>query len=103
MVWIPISVKQKIVIVRSLVGNPRVILFDDSNANFDVKNDQKLIELIEELKGERTMIVVSHRPSLLRVCDRNFELVNGQLVTAPVAAAPTQAVPVETQLWAKGA
>ncbi len=74
------GVKQKIIIVRSLVGNPPIIFFDDSNANFDVKNDAKLLELIKELKGQRTMVIVSHRPSILRLCDRKFELADGALV-----------------------
>lgn len=73
------GVKQKIIIVRSLVGNPKIILFDDSNANFDVKNDKKLVEVIKELKGDRTMVIVSHRPSFLRLCDRTLELNGGEL------------------------
>lgn len=74
------GVKQKIIIVRSLVGDPGIILFDDANANFDIKNDKNLVALIEELKGRRTMIVVSHRPSFLRICDRRFDLAGGVLV-----------------------
>lgn len=74
------GVKQKIIITRSLVGNPKVVFFDDSNANFDIKNDKKLVALVNELKGERTMVIVSHRPSFLRVCDRSYELVNGKLL-----------------------
>ncbi|MCB1842325.1 MAG: ATP-binding cassette domain-containing protein, partial [Halioglobus sp.] len=74
------GVKQKIIIVRSLIGNPGIIFFDDANANFDIKNDKKLVALVEEMKGSRTMIVVSHRPSFLRVCDRRFVLRDGVLV-----------------------
>lgn len=89
------GVKQKIIIVRSLVGNPKIIFFDDSNANFDIKNDKKLVELIRELKGERTMVVVSHRPSLLRLCDRKFELSDGTL--QPYSDSPHAAIPVEIE------
>lgn len=73
------GVKQKIIIVRSLVGNPKIVFFDDANANFDVKNDKKLVTLIKSMRGDRTMVIVSHRPSILRFCDRTFELQNGQL------------------------
>lgn len=75
------GVKQKIIIVRSLVGNPKIVLFDDANANFDVKNDKKLVELIKSMKGDRTMVIVSHRPSILGFCDRVFELKSGLLGT----------------------
>ncbi|MET0047936.1 MAG: ABC transporter transmembrane domain-containing protein [Sedimenticola sp.] len=73
------GVRQKIVIVRSLVGHPQVIMFDDANANFDIKNDVKLMDLVKKLKGDRTMVIVSHRPSFLRICDRQFELTDGVL------------------------
>jgi ATP-binding cassette subfamily C protein LapB len=74
------GVKQNIIIVRSLVGHPGIILFDDANANFDIENDRKLVDLISELRGDRTMVVVSHRPSFLRICDRRLELRGGVLI-----------------------
>lgn len=76
---LPEGVRQKIIIARSLIGNPKIVLFDDANANFDIKNDKKLVELIQRMKGKRTLVIVSHRPSFLRLCDRRFELSNGQL------------------------
>lgn len=97
------GVKQKIIIVRSLVGNPKIVFFDDSNANFDVKNDKKLIELILDLKGERTMVIVSHRPSFLRICDRSYEIVGESLMPyrQPDFAAAPQSVPIS--ITAEGA
>ncbi|MCG7983063.1 MAG: ATP-binding cassette domain-containing protein [Candidatus Thiodiazotropha lotti] len=73
------GVRQKIVMVRSLIGHPNIILFDDANANFDIKNDAKLMTLIKKMKGSRTLVIVSHRPSFLRICDKQFELRAGQL------------------------
>lgn len=92
------GVRQKIIMIRSLVGHPSIVLMDDANANFDIKNDNKLLNVIKRLKGDRTLVIVSHRPSFLRACDRQFELKEGVLheVTAsmqghsrPPAAAPT--------------
>ena len=74
------GVRQKIIMVRSLVGHPKLILLDDANANFDIKNDNKLLKLLTSMKGKRTMIIVSHRPSFLRMCDRQFMLKNGQFI-----------------------
>lgn len=79
---LPEGVRQKIVIVRSLVGHPKIMLFDDANANFDIKNDKKLVDAITAMKGSRTLVIVSHRPSVLRLCDRRYVLQNGQLVNA---------------------
>jgi len=73
------GVSQKVIMVRSLVGYPPIILFDDANANFDIKNDNKLHSVMKELVGKRTMIIVSHRPSFMRLCDRQFEIKEGKL------------------------
>lgn len=74
------AVKQKILMVRSLVGDPRIMILDDANANFDLKNDAKLLNLLQRIRGSRTLIVVSYRPSFLRICDKAYELRDGELV-----------------------
>ena len=81
------GVRQKITMVRSLVGHPAIILFDDANANFDLKNDGKLLALMQRMKETRTMVMVSHRPSFLRICDRRFTLSNRQLIEEPKRSA----------------
>lgn len=73
------SVQQRIVLVRSLVHQPNIVLFDDSNANFDMANDMRLQRLLGALRGKQTMLIVSHRPSILQLCDRCFELKQGHL------------------------
>ena len=76
---LPEGVRQKIIIVRSLLGHPQVMLFDDANANFDIHNDQLLLRLIKRFKGHRTMVIVTHRPAYMRLCDHQLELKDGQL------------------------
>jgi len=74
------GVRQKIIMVRSLVGHPKIMLFDDANANFDIKNDSRLHKVIEKFKKEKTLVIVSHRPSFLNLCDRQFKIVNKHLI-----------------------
>lgn len=74
------GVRQKIIMVRSLVGHPTIMLFDDANANFDIKNDARLHRVIEKFKQEKTLVIVSHRPSFLRLCNRHFMLQDKKLV-----------------------
>lgn len=73
------AVKQKVLMVRSLVGDPRIMILDDANANFDLKNDARLLTLLQRIRGSRTLIVVSYRPSFMRICDKAYELRNGEL------------------------
>ncbi|HEB96899.1 MAG TPA: ATP-binding cassette domain-containing protein [Sedimenticola thiotaurini] len=73
------GVRQKIVMIRSLIGHPSIMLFDDANANFDITNDMRFLSVVRRFKGSRTLVVVSHRPSFLRLCDRCFLLADGLL------------------------
>lgn len=77
---IPRGVRQQIAIVRALATHPRLVLFDEANTAIDGHGDGKLRQVLEGLRGKSTLIVVSHRPSLLRLADRVFELRDGQLV-----------------------
>lgn len=82
------GVRQKIIMVRSLVGHPKIMLFDDANANFDIKNDSRLQDVIKAFKTDRTLVIVSHRPSFLNLCDRHLVLADGTLqeVNKPASA-----------------
>lgn len=72
------------------------MLFDDANANFDIKNDNKFMEVVKSFKGDRTLVIVSHRPSFLRVCDRQFILQDGQLIEKKEMGERPARVPVES-------
>jgi len=76
---IPGGVRQRIAIVRALVDNPKLILFDEGNLSLDAKSDELLRKLLTELKGKSTMILVSSRPEIQALADRHFIMVEGDL------------------------
>lgn len=82
---LPTGVRQKIAIVRALATDPPIILFDEANSNFDQEGDQQLVTLLERLRHSKTIIMVSHRPSLQRMADRRLVLAGGRLVDADTA------------------
>ena len=94
-----------IVIARALAGGQRIILFDEANSAFDAQTDAHLKQVLAGLKGKCTMVLVSHRPSLLALSDRIYDIQDGKLVerdqAAPATAssakpeAPTQPEPAE--------
>lgn len=75
-----VGLRQGIAMARVLVDKPRILLFDEANAALDAKTDTKLKDALAALKGESTMILVSHRPSLLALADRLYVLEEGRLV-----------------------
>lgn len=71
--------KQQILIVRAMLGNPRIVLFDEANIALDIDSDIKLRKYLVSKKGKCTMILITHRPSLLEIADKHFKLENGNL------------------------
>ncbi|MEZ5670010.1 MAG: ATP-binding cassette domain-containing protein [Alphaproteobacteria bacterium] len=76
---LPAGVRQKIAIIRALVADAPIILFDEANSNFDQEGDRHLAGLVEGLRGKKTIVLVSHRPSLLRMADLRYDLADGRL------------------------
>lgn len=77
---IALGIKQRIMIARALVNKPRVLLFDEANAAMDSQGDAILHAVLEDMRGECTMILITHRPSTLNLADRVYEIAGGRLV-----------------------
>lgn len=99
---IPRGIKQRITIARAMVGNPRIVLFDEANTAIDSSGDEKLKTVLESLHGQVTLIMVTHRPSLERLADRVYELKDGTLQLKPPRAPFIKPPPVAQPAGTKG-
>lgn len=57
-------------IMRTLVGNPRAIIFDEATASIDPISERLLQVTMDELMKERTAIIIAHRMSTIRSVDK---------------------------------
>ena len=69
--------KQRLAIARALATHPSVLVLDEPTSSLDVESENVIVETINRLKGEVTTIVVTHRESTLRACDRILLVDNG--------------------------
>lgn len=61
---------QRIVIARSLLRPGSVLLFDEATSALDPDTERRLLERLAEARDGRTVIFITHRPSVLAYCDR---------------------------------
>ena len=73
--------KQAIGLARVLIRKPRVLFLDEPTAHFDIRSEQEFLERLKGLRDERMTIIIStHRLSLLNMVDRLLLFDNGRLV-----------------------
>lgn len=71
---LPKSLADAALIVGGLVTEPDVILFDEANAALDREIDGKLLNMLEKDRDKRITILVSSRPSFLRLANRTLDI-----------------------------
>jgi ABC-type multidrug transport system fused ATPase/permease subunit len=72
--------KQRLGIARALYFNPEVLIFDEVTSSLDLNTEKEFLESIFNFKNKKTLLIVTHRPSLLKACNKIYKLDNGNLI-----------------------
>lgn len=72
--------KQTIAVARALTGDPALYLFDEPTAMMDQKTENYLIQQLKKVIGSKSLILVTHRPSLIQLVDRLIIIDEGRVV-----------------------
>ena len=76
---LPESFRQKLSLARVWIKDAPIILLDEPAQNLDTAGDARLMRHLTSLKGQKTVIFVTHRPSAVRMADRVVTLDSGRL------------------------
>ena len=71
--------KQRISIARAIMKDSPVIVLDEATANVDPENEADLIEAIDALTKEKTIIMIAHRLKTVRNADQIVVIENGRI------------------------
>jgi ATP-binding cassette, subfamily B, bacterial MsbA len=71
--------RQRIALARALLCDPEILILDEATSQIDMKSEQLIRESLAKHRGERTMIIITHREKLLELADGVYEVIDGQL------------------------
>ena len=69
--------RQRIAIARALYYNPDILILDEATSALDSDTEKAVMEAIEALQGNKTLVIIAHRLSTIRKCDKIYEVKNG--------------------------
>ena len=73
--------RQRLGLARALYGRPALVVLDEPNANLDDAGERSLLEAVKNLrKAGKTVILVTHRPSVLAAADLLVVMQDGKIV-----------------------
>jgi ATP-binding cassette, subfamily B, bacterial PglK len=72
--------RQRIGIARALYHEPSVLVLDEATSALDDDTERGVMEAVDALRGQKTLVIVAHRLSTLTHCDRLYRLEAGRVV-----------------------
>jgi ATP-binding cassette subfamily C protein len=72
--------RQRIGIARALYRNPQVLVMDEATSALDNITERVLIDAIERLRGDKTLIMIAHRLTTVQNCDTIYMLKDAEII-----------------------
>ena len=72
--------RQRIAIARALMDNPPILIFDEATSALDYESERTIMQNMEQIGANRTMLIIAHRLSTVRRCDRIIVVDKGQII-----------------------
>ena len=89
--------RQRIALARALYGDPKLVILDEPNSNLDGAGEQALADTLKSLHGRATVVVVTHRATLIQHVDKMLVLDAGKVQHYGAAAEVVKAMQQKSQ------
>jgi ATP-binding cassette subfamily C protein len=74
--------RQRLALARALLREPRLLLLDEATSSLDGESERRIQSAIEQLHGQMTILIITHRLATIRQADLIYVLERGRLVEA---------------------
>lgn len=74
--------RQRIGIARALYYDPPVLVLDEATSALDTETEREVMDAVNSLHGQKTLMIVAHRLSTIADCDTLYRLENGRLIAS---------------------
>jgi subfamily B ATP-binding cassette protein MsbA len=71
--------RQRISLARTLLKDPKILILDEATSSLDLETERMILSSLKSYFRKRTIIIISHRTSLLQTADRIFHLDQGSI------------------------
>jgi ATP-binding cassette subfamily B protein RtxB len=92
--------RQRIAIARALMGAPRLLIFDEATSALDDESQEIIQRNMAEIARGRTVIIIAHRLSTVRHCDRIITIEQGEITESGSHQQLLSAQGCYARLWA---
>lgn len=72
--------KQLLALARTLLSKSEVLLFDEVTSSLDMNTSKQIINILKDLKKDHTILMITHKPALMKMADEVIVIDNGRLV-----------------------
>jgi len=72
--------RQAITLARALISNPSILIMDEPTNSMDKQTENNFIKKMEQIKNDKTLIIITHKPSLLSLVDRVIIIDEGNII-----------------------
>ncbi|MCY3004963.1 MAG: ABC transporter ATP-binding protein [Planctomycetota bacterium] len=76
--------RQRIALARAILRKPEILILDESTSQIDMASELEIRETLQAMKGQMTILIITHREALIALADEVYTMQSGVLVETPI-------------------